>query len=67
MKNETLNLQLSLQRYKGDGLSSVQYEELNELEQQLEMSVEKVRARKVFYIKSFSRIILNKFFSFKLI
>ncbi|KAI5670713.1 hypothetical protein M9H77_11077 [Catharanthus roseus] len=46
MKNETLNLQLSLQRYKGDGLSSVQYEELNELEQQLEMSVEKVRARK---------------------
>ncbi|KAG8378226.1 hypothetical protein BUALT_Bualt08G0115700 [Buddleja alternifolia] len=46
MKNETLNLQLSLQRYKGDDLSSVQFEELSELEQQLELSVNKVRARK---------------------
>ncbi|KAI3464558.1 hypothetical protein Pfo_021221, partial [Paulownia fortunei] len=47
MKNETLNLQLSLQRYKGDDLSSVQFEELSELEQQLEQSVHKVRARKL--------------------
>ncbi|KAL6515507.1 MADS-box protein defh21 [Orobanche hederae] len=46
MKNETLSLQLSLQRYKGDDLSSVQFEELNELEHQLEQSVRKVRARK---------------------
>ncbi|PIN02379.1 MADS box transcription factor [Handroanthus impetiginosus] len=46
MKNETLNLQLSLQRYKGDDLSTVQFEELTELEQQLEQSVHKVRARK---------------------
>ncbi|XP_011102237.1 MADS-box protein defh21 [Sesamum indicum] len=46
MKNETLNLQLSLQRYKGDDLSSVQFEELTQLEQQLEHSVHKVRARK---------------------
>lgn len=47
MKKETLNLQLSLQRYKGDDLSSAQLEELNQLEQQLEFSVQKVRARKV--------------------
>ncbi|KAM0019388.1 putative transcription factor, K-box [Helianthus debilis subsp. tardiflorus] len=46
MKKETLNLQLSLQRYKGDDLSSAQIEELNQLEQQLEFSVQKVRARK---------------------
>ncbi|KAK6132244.1 hypothetical protein DH2020_034004 [Rehmannia glutinosa] len=46
MKNETLSLQLSLQRYKGDDLSSVQFEELTELEHQLEQSVYKVRARK---------------------
>ncbi|XP_071704214.1 MADS-box protein defh21 [Rutidosis leptorrhynchoides] len=46
MKKETLNLQLSLQRYKGDDLNSAQLEELNQLEQQLEFSVQKVRARK---------------------
>ncbi|KAA8538403.1 hypothetical protein F0562_028051 [Nyssa sinensis] len=46
MKRDTHCLQLSLQRYKGDDLSSVQYEELNELEQQLEQSINKVRARK---------------------
>ncbi|XP_076898579.1 MADS-box protein FBP24-like [Bidens hawaiensis] len=47
MKKETLNLQLSLQRYKGDDLNSAQLEELNQLEQQLEYSVQKVRARKL--------------------
>ncbi|XP_016571635.1 MADS-box protein FBP24 [Capsicum annuum] len=47
MKRETLNLQLSLQRYKGDDLNSAQYEELNELEKQLENAVSKVRARKL--------------------
>ncbi|KAL8059594.1 hypothetical protein ABFS82_03G095200 [Erythranthe guttata] len=46
MKNETLNLQLSLQRYKGDDLSTVHFDELRELEHQLEQSVNKVRARK---------------------
>ncbi|GFP89851.1 mads-box protein defh21 [Phtheirospermum japonicum] len=46
MKNETLSLQLSLQRYKGDDLSSVQFDELSELEHQLEQSVRKVRSRK---------------------
>ena len=54
MKSETLNLQLSLQRYKGDDLSSAHYDELNQLEQQLELSVTKVRARKVFLFLQFS-------------
>ncbi|XP_059281789.1 MADS-box protein FBP24-like [Lycium ferocissimum] len=47
MKRETLNLQLSLQRYKGDDLNSAQYEELNELEKQLENALNKIRARKL--------------------
>ncbi|KAI3821266.1 hypothetical protein L1987_08830 [Smallanthus sonchifolius] len=47
MKKETLNLQLSLKRYKGHDLNSAQLEELNQLEQQLEYSVQKVRARKL--------------------
>ncbi|GMP79512.1 hypothetical protein CsSME_00035022 [Camellia sinensis var. sinensis] len=46
IRNETHNLQLSLQRYKGEDLSSARYEDLDELEQQLESSVNKVRARK---------------------
>nr|KAJ0200778.1 hypothetical protein LSAT_V11C600339290 [Lactuca sativa] len=46
IKKETSNLQLSLQRYKGDDLSSAQLDELNQLEQQLEYSIQKVRARK---------------------
>lgn len=47
MRKETLNLQLSLQRYKGEDLSSAQFEELDLLEQQVERSLAKVRARKV--------------------
>ncbi|KAM7507787.1 hypothetical protein LguiA_018240 [Lonicera macranthoides] len=46
MRKETLNLQLSLQRYKGEDLSSAQFEELDLLEQQVERSLAKVRARK---------------------
>ncbi|KAL3840044.1 hypothetical protein ACJIZ3_024635 [Penstemon smallii] len=46
MKKETFNLQLNLQKYKGDDLSNVRLDELNELEKQLELSVHKVRARK---------------------
>ncbi|KAA8546447.1 hypothetical protein F0562_002814 [Nyssa sinensis] len=46
MKNETHHLQLGMQRYKGNDLSSVQYEELLGLEHQLEQSINKVRARK---------------------
>ncbi|TMW97530.1 hypothetical protein EJD97_005385 [Solanum chilense] len=47
MKRETVNLELSLQRYKGDELNSAQYDELNELEKQLENSINKIRARKL--------------------
>ncbi|XP_049381392.1 MADS-box protein FBP24-like [Solanum stenotomum] len=47
MKRDTLNLELSLQRYKGDDLNSAQYDELNELEKQLENSINKIRARKL--------------------
>nr|Q9ATE5.1 RecName: Full=MADS-box protein FBP24; AltName: Full=Floral-binding protein 24 [Petunia x hybrida]AAK21255.1 MADS-box transcription factor FBP24 [Petunia x hybrida] len=47
MRRDTLNLQLSLQRYKGDDLSLAQYEELNELEKQLEHALNKIRARKL--------------------
>ncbi|XP_057795692.1 MADS-box protein defh21 [Salvia miltiorrhiza] len=47
MRSETHNLELSLiQRYKGDDLSGVHYEELLQLEHQLELSLNKVRARK---------------------
>ncbi|XP_044497434.1 MADS-box protein defh21-like isoform X2 [Mangifera indica] len=46
MRRETQNLQLSLQRYTCDDLSCVNYEELAELEHQLERSIIKVRARK---------------------
>ncbi|KAI8531375.1 hypothetical protein RHMOL_Rhmol11G0131800 [Rhododendron molle] len=46
MKKETRDLQLSLQRYKGHDLLSAKYEDLDELEQKLESSVNKVRARK---------------------
>nr|Q8RVL4.1 RecName: Full=MADS-box protein defh21; AltName: Full=DEFICIENS homolog 21 [Antirrhinum majus]CAC85225.1 putative MADS-domain transcription factor [Antirrhinum majus] len=47
MKEETLNLQLNLQRYKGDDLSTVRFEELTELEKLLDQSLNKVRARKL--------------------
>ncbi len=49
MQKETLNLQLSLQRYIGEDLSSIQFGDLHELEKQLEYSVNKVRARKVIH------------------
>ncbi|KAL2503620.1 Protein TRANSPARENT TESTA 16 [Abeliophyllum distichum] len=47
LKTKTIDLQLSVQRYQGNiDMSSLQLEELVELEQQLEISVNKVRARK---------------------
>ena len=47
MRSETHNLQLSLERYKGHDLSNAKLEDLDLLEQQLESSINKVRARKV--------------------
>ncbi|KAF7126513.1 hypothetical protein RHSIM_Rhsim11G0071300 [Rhododendron simsii] len=43
MKKETRDLQLSLQRYKGHDLVSAKYEDLDELEQKLESSVNKMQ------------------------
>lgn len=47
IRKDTLNLQLSLQRYKGDDLSCAKVEDLDKLEEQLEHSINKVRSRKV--------------------
>ncbi|EXC24796.1 MADS-box protein FBP24 [Morus notabilis] len=47
IKTDTHNLQLSLQRYTGEDLSSVSMEELDGLEHMLEHSVHKVRTRKI--------------------
>ncbi|KAL6312369.1 hypothetical protein AAG906_008039 [Vitis piasezkii] len=46
MRKETSCLQRSMRGYTGEDLSSVPYEDLDQLEQQLEHSVDKVRARK---------------------
>ncbi|KAK4764713.1 hypothetical protein SAY86_025803 [Trapa natans] len=46
MRRETYNLQLSLQHYTAYDLSSVRLEDLNNLEQQVENSLDKVRTRK---------------------
>ncbi|XP_028783789.1 MADS-box protein FBP24 [Neltuma alba] len=46
LRQETLRLELGIQRYIGDSMGSLQYEELAKLEQDLEISVTKVRNRK---------------------
>ncbi|XP_054823111.1 MADS-box protein FBP24-like isoform X2 [Prosopis cineraria] len=46
LRQETLRLELGIQRYIGDSMGSLQYEELTKLEQELEISVTKVRNRK---------------------
>ncbi|RVW29430.1 Protein transparent TESTA 16 [Vitis vinifera] len=46
MRKETSRLQRSMRGYTGEDLSSIPYEDLDQLEQQLEHSVDKVRARK---------------------
>ncbi|GLT69207.1 hypothetical protein SLA2020_413760 [Shorea laevis] len=51
MQKETLNLQLSLKRFSDEDLSSIKSEDLDELEQQLECSVNKVRARKIEFLQ----------------
>ncbi|CAH9117000.1 unnamed protein product [Cuscuta europaea] len=47
MREKTLDLQLSLERYKGESLNSIQYKDLDEMEKKLEISYRKVRARKL--------------------
>ncbi|TYG85591.1 hypothetical protein ES288_A13G067600v1 [Gossypium darwinii] len=46
LRKETRRLQLSMRRYTGEDMSSIPYEELDQLEQELERSVNKVRERK---------------------
>ncbi|CBI29041.3 unnamed protein product, partial [Vitis vinifera] len=46
MRKETSRLQRSMRGYTGEDLSSIPYEDLDQLEQQLEHSADKVRARK---------------------
>lgn len=49
LRRETHRLQLSMQRYTGEDLSSLRsYEDLDQLEKELERSLNKVRDRKVF-------------------
>ncbi|KAL6888456.1 hypothetical protein ACP4OV_009482 [Aristida adscensionis] len=46
MRNELDKLEMGIRRYTGDDLSSLTLADINDLEQQLEFSVTKVRARK---------------------
>nr|XP_034569423.1 MADS-box protein ZMM17-like isoform X2 [Setaria viridis] len=46
MKNEMDKLETGIRRYSGDDLSSLTLDDINDLEQQLEYAVNKVRARK---------------------
>ncbi|XP_022726111.1 protein TRANSPARENT TESTA 16-like [Durio zibethinus] len=46
LRKETHHLQLSMRRYTGEDMSSIPIEELDQLEQELERSVNKVRDRK---------------------
>ncbi|KAF9588978.1 hypothetical protein IFM89_017657, partial [Coptis chinensis] len=46
MRDETTQLQASMRQYKGENLASLDYNDLHQLEEQLEVSVNKVRARK---------------------
>ena len=50
LRKETRRLQLSMRRYTGEDMSSIPFEELDQLEQELERSVNKVRERKVLFI-----------------
>ncbi|OAY37447.1 protein TRANSPARENT TESTA 16 [Manihot esculenta] len=46
LRKETRRIQLNMRRYTGEDMSSIPFEELGELEQELERSVAKVRDRK---------------------
>lgn len=56
LRGETHRLQLSMQRYTGEDLSSLRYEDLDQLEKELERSLKKVRDRKVHIHCSFSTV-----------
>lgn len=48
LRQETLRLELGIQRYLGEDVGSLQYDDLTKLEQELENSVTKVRNRQVY-------------------
>jgi predicted flap endonuclease-1-like 5' DNA nuclease len=47
MRNEMEKLESGIRRYTGDDLASLSLADINDIEQQLEFSVSKVRTRKV--------------------
>lgn len=47
LRQETLRLELGIQRYLGEEIGCLQFEDLTKLEEELENSVAKVRNRQV--------------------
>ncbi|KAE9604543.1 putative transcription factor, K-box, protein TRANSPARENT TESTA 16 [Lupinus albus] len=47
LRQETIRLEMGIQRYLGEDISCLQYEDLTKLEEELEKSVAKVRDRQV--------------------
>ena len=60
IKKETQDLHMSLQRYTGEDLSCMRFEDLEELENQLQESVNRVRARKVHAVISLINLLVLK-------
>lgn len=48
LRKDTHDLELSLKRYTGEDLSFARFDELEQLERQLQHSLQKVRHRKVY-------------------
>lgn len=63
IRKDTLNLQLSLQRYRGDDLSSVKLGDLDELELQIEHSINKVRSRKASVFSHYKMFVCKTIYS----
>jgi len=56
LRQETLRLELGIQRYLGEDMGCLHYEDLTKLEQELENSVAKVRNRQVYLCTMFFSI-----------
>jgi hypothetical protein len=56
MRNEMEKLESGIRRYTGDDLSSLSLADVNDIEQQLEFSVAKVRTRKVHRNNSYHQL-----------
>lgn len=53
LRQETLRLELGIQRYLGEDMSCLPFEDLTKREEELENSVAKIRSRKVLTLASF--------------